>query len=164
MKLDTMHELFLDELVDLADAEDQLIKALPKMAEAASTPKLRQAFLKHLEETKVHRERIQSILDRQEKKPRMKACKAMKGLIEEGKERLKADGEPIVIDAGLIAAAQRVEHYEIAAYGCARTYAELLGDESSASLLERTLDEEKKTDMTLNEIAEGLVNSKAASV
>lgn len=163
MKLDSLTRLFEDELLDILDAETQLAKALPRMAQASHHTELRQAFQDHLEETKVHADRIQSLLNRLEKKPRSKTCKAMKGLIEETNERVRATGEAAVVDAGLIASAQRIEHYEIAAYGCARTYAALLGDDEAANLLGQSLDEEKAEDAALNQLAEDVVNVEAVA-
>ena len=158
MKLASLRELFVSELKDLYSAENQIIKALPKMAKASSTPELRSAFEEHLEQTRGHVERLERIFETLEATPKGKKCKAMEGLIEEGKEILEADAEPSVRDAGLIAAAQRVEHYEIAGYGCVRTYARLLRDEQSANMLQETLDEEEETDKKLTQIAETMVN------
>jgi ferritin-like metal-binding protein YciE len=163
MKLDTLKKLYVEELRDLYSAENQLIKALPKMAKGASSAELKQAFEDHLEQTKEHVERLDEIFDRLGEKPAGKTCKAMKGLIEEGSEMLEQDGEASVIDAGLIGAAQRVEHYEIAAYGTVRTFANLLGEEEAADLLQQTLDEEGETDKQLSELAEEIVNQEALS-
>src|SRR5438270_8171187 len=127
MKLDSLKKLYLEELRDLYSAETQLVKALPKMAKGASSDELRQAFESHLKQTKEHVERLDEIFAQLDEKPTGKTCKAMKGLIEEGSEMLEQEGDESVIDAGLIAAAQRVEHYEIAAYGTVRTFANLLG-------------------------------------
>ena len=162
MKLESLQDLFSEELADLQSAEEQLTKALPKMVATAHNPELKNALENHLEETKTQLQRIEGIINRMPRKPRAKTCKAMKGLIEEGSELMKTKGEPAVIDAGLIAAAQRVEHYEIAAYGCARTYAEVLGDSEAVQALEASLDEEKSADETLNEIALNVVNIQAA--
>ena len=162
MKLDSLNKLFIDELQDLYDAENQIVKALPKMVKAASHPELKQAFEQHLEETQGQVKRLEQIFERFEEGAKPKTCKGMKGLLEEGSERIKSDGDPAVIDAALIAAAQRVEHYEIAAYGCARTYAELLGDETAAELLQQSLDEEFGADEKLNDLAKSLVNLEAA--
>jgi ferritin-like metal-binding protein YciE len=161
MKLNSLHKLYLEELRDLYSAENQLVKALPKMAKGASSDELREAFESHLEQTKEHVERLTEIFDRLEEKPTGKTCKAMKGLIEEGSEMLEQEGDESVIDAGLIAAAQRVEHYEIAGYGTVRTFANLLGEDEAAELLQQTLDEEGETDKQLSELAEGIVNEKA---
>lgn len=164
MKLESLHGLFLDELADIYSAEQQLVKALPKMAKAAAHPKLRNAFESHLTQTEGHVQRLEAIFARLSQKPKAKTCKAMKGLIEEGAELTKHNGDSAVLDAALIAAAQRVEHYEIAAYGCARTFAELLGDQASAEFLSATLDEEKKADENLTMIATKVINPEAARV
>jgi ferritin-like metal-binding protein YciE len=161
MKLDSLKKLYLEELRDLYSAETQLVKALPKMVKGASSAKLQQAFGNHLEQTKEHVERLNEIFDRLDEKPTGKTCKAMKGLIEEGSEMLEEEGDESVIDAGLIGAAQRVEHYEIASYGTVRTFANLLGEEDAAELLQQTLDEEGETDKELSELAEGIVNEEA---
>jgi ferritin-like metal-binding protein YciE len=163
MKLDTLKKLYVEELRDLYNAENQLLKALPKMAKGASSGELKQAFEDHLEQTKEHVERLDEIFERLGEKPTGKTCKAMKGLIEEGAEMLEEDGEESVIDAGLIGAAQRVEHYEIAAYGTVRTFANLLGEEEAVDLLQQTLDEEGETDKQLSELAEEVVNQEALS-
>ena len=158
MKLDTLKTLYIDELRDLYNAENQLIKALPKMAKAASSEELQDAFEKHLEQTKTHVERLEEVFEEIDEKPKGKTCKAMKGLIEEGSEILHEDGEESVIDAGIIVAAQKVEHYEIASYGSVRTFAQLLGKDSSAELLQTTLDEESEANELLNKLAEDIVN------
>src|SRR5262245_38401462 len=142
MALQSMQDLYIEELKDLYNAETQLVKALPKMAKAASHPKLRSAFEEHLEVTKEQVNRLEKIFEDLEESPKGKKCKAMEGLIKEGSEMVGEDGEDAVRDAGLIAAAQKVEHYEIAGYGCARTFARLLGFEEAATLLQQTLDEE----------------------
>jgi ferritin-like metal-binding protein YciE len=162
MKLDSLEQLFLEEIADLQDAEAQLIKALPKMVKAASSPKLQQALKHHLEETRSHAERLDRIVDRFDRPPPSKTCAGMKGLLKEGDETIKASGDPFVKDAALIAAVQRVEHYEIAAYGCARTYAELLGDAHAAELLEQSLNEESASDKKLTRLAKTLINVEAA--
>ena len=128
MKLESLQDLYVEELKDLYSAENQLLKALPKMAKAASSPVLRTAFEDHLEETRGQVERLESIFKKLDANPKGKKCKAMEGLIEEGNEVMTEEAEPAVRDAALIAAAQRVEHYEMAGYGCVRTYARLLGD------------------------------------
>jgi len=161
MKMKTMHDLFVHELKDLHSAEKQLTKALPKMAKAATNDDLRQAFESHLEETERHVVRIEEILEQLDLPTRGPRCKAMEGLIEEGKEILEEDMEDHVRDAALIAAAQRVEHYEIAAYGSARTFAHQLGHDDIAEKLQQTLDEEKAADEKLNEIAMERVNEEA---
>jgi ferritin-like metal-binding protein YciE len=154
MKLDSLKELYVAELKDLYSAENQLLKALPKMAKAATSSALKKGFEKHLEETKGQVERLEQIFNALDESPKGKKCKAMEGLVEEGKEVMEEDAEPEVMDAALIAAAQRVEHYEIAGYGCVRTYAQLLGETQAAKLLQQTLDEEGKTDQALTKLAE----------
>jgi len=153
--------LYIDELKDLYSAENQLVKALPKMAKAASSAELREGFEKHLEQTKGHVQRLEKIFEALGENPRGKKCKGMEGLIEEGSEAMQEDYEGSVLDAALIGAAQRVEHYEIAAYGTVRTFADLLGEKNAAELLEHTLEEEGETNKTLSELAEGIVNEKA---
>ncbi len=162
MKLKSLEDLFLHEIKDLFSAEQQLVHALPKMAKAASSEKLRQGFEEHLEQTKGHVERIEKIFDLFGKGHRGVKCEAMEGLIEEGKKVIEEDGPPEVKDAALISAAQRVEHYEIAAYGTARTLARLLRNSEAEELLQQTLDEEKETDEKLTELAESEVNLAAA--
>lgn len=153
MKLNSLKKLYVDQLKDLYSAENQLIDALPKMAESASSPDLQQAFREHLNTTKKHVDRIEQVFSGLEFSPRGERCKAMEGLIEEGTEMMQEEGEPDVIDAGLIAAAQRVEHYEIAGYGTARKYASMLGYQEAADLLQQTLDEEYDADNKLDKIA-----------
>lgn len=163
MKIETLRELLIDELQDLHSAEQQIVKALPKMVKASHSPQLKQAFEHHLEETKNHVTRLEKIFKQMDESPKGKTCEGMKGLLKEGEERIKDGGESEVLDAGLIAAAQRVEHYEMAAYGSARTYAELLGDREAARLLEETLEEEKSADQKLNQVARTVnVEAKAA--
>jgi ferritin-like metal-binding protein YciE len=154
MKMKTLHDLLVDELKDLYSAESQLTKALPKMAKAASSDELRIAFESHLKETEGHVQRLDKIFKQLDASPRGKKCKAMEGLIEEGKEAIELDAEDAVHDAALIAAAQRVEHYEMAGYGTVRTFAQLLGMDDVAELLQETLDEEGAADKKLTEIAE----------
>jgi ferritin-like metal-binding protein YciE len=161
MKLNTLQKLYTDELRDLYNAENQLLKALPKMAKAASSEELKEAFEKHLEQTKGHVERLEQVFEELGEKPKGKTCRAMKGLIEEGSEILGEDGEESVLDAGIIVAAQKVEHYEIAGYGSVRTFAHLLGKDKSAELLQTTLDEESETNEILNKLAESVVNPEA---
>src|SRR3954452_7781672 len=162
MKLDTVENLFLHELKDLLSAEKQLVKALPKMAKGAASESLRTAFEEHLEQTKGHVKRLEDIFSLLGKASRAEHCKAMEGLIEEGADLLAEDGTPQVKDAALIGAAQRVEHYEIAAYGTVRTLAEMLGNKEAAKLLQQTLDEEKETDEKLTELATTEVNVEAS--
>ena len=163
MALDSLQSLFLDELKDVYHAEKQLVRALPRMAKAASSPQLQQAFTNHLRETEGQIRRLERVFKEIGQTPRAKKCEGMAGLVEEGKKILEEDGEPAVIDAALIAAAQRVEHYEIAAYGCLRTYAQLLGLNAAAQLLEQNLNEEEAADEKLNALAEGGINQAAVS-
>jgi ferritin-like metal-binding protein YciE len=156
VKLTSLRELYIEQLRDLYNAETQLIKALPKMAEASDSGELQNAFNEHLEKTKGHAERLEEIFERLGEDAEGEKCKGMEGLIKEGSEMIKKDMDPEVKDAGLIAAAQRVEHYEIAGYGCVRTYANLLGEDGAAQLLEQTLEEEKEADGTLNQLAESI--------
>lgn len=162
MKLSTLKDLLIEELKDIHSAEMQLTKALPKMAKAASSPDLQQAFTDHLEETKKQVERLDSVFEKLGAKPGRKKCKAMEGLIEEGKEIISEDADPMVHDAALIAAAQRVEHYEIAAYGCARTFALLLKEDAVADLLQESLEEEAAADKKLTDVAMNGINQTAA--
>jgi len=161
MKLDTLEKLYVDELRDIYNAENQLLKALPKMAKGASSSDLKDAFEAHLRQTESHVERLEQIFAELDESPKGKTCHGMKGLIEEGSEILKEDGEESVLDAGIIVAAQKVEHYEIAAYGSARTFARLLGQAKAAELLQTTLDEESETNESLNQLAEKMVNPEA---
>ena len=153
MPNESLKKLYLDELKDLFSAENQLVKALPKMAKAASSDELRTSFEEHLEQTKGHVQRLGKIFQSLDESPNGKKCKGMEGLIEEGAEMIDEDFEAGVKDAGLIGAAQRVEHYEIAAYGTVRALAETLGHTAHVSLLAETLDEEKQTDEKLTELA-----------
>jgi len=153
MSKNTLKTLYVDELKDLYSAENQLVRALPKMARAASSDKLRDGFEKHLEQTKMHVERLEQIFRSLDESPKGKKCMAMEGLIKEGAEVMEEDFEGAVMDAALIGAAQRVEHYEIAAYGTAREFAAILDEPQHASLLEETLDEEKETDEKLTEVS-----------
>jgi ferritin-like metal-binding protein YciE len=154
MELSTLEDLFVEELKDLYSAENQLLKAIPKMAKAANSDELRKGFEKHLKQTEGHVKRLEQVCEAMGVSPKGKKCKAMEGLVEEGAEVIKEDADPDVKDASLIAAAQRVEHYEIAGYGCVRTYAKLLGNDSAAKLLQQTLDEEGDTDKALTKLAE----------
>src|SRR5687768_12093379 len=157
-----LEELLVDELKDLYSAENQIIKALPRMAKAASAPELKRAFERHLEETRRQVERLNQIGEALDIKLTGKKCKGMEGLIEEGKEIMEEDFDENAIDAGLIGAAQKVEHYEIAGYGTARTHAEILGLSKVAKILQQTLDEEGATDKKLTQLAESLINVEAA--
>src|SRR5256885_14977797 len=161
MKLETLQKLYINELRDLYNAENQLIKALPKMAKGASSEELADAFEKHLKETETHVERLEEIFEELDESPKGKTCHGMKGLIEEGSEILDEEGDPSVIDAGIIVAAQKVEHYEIASYGSVRTFAKLLGQKKAAELLQTTLDEESEANELLNGLAESIVNPEA---
>ena len=161
MKLNTLQKLYTDELRDLYNAESQLLKALPKMAKAASSEELKEAFEQHLEQTKGHVKRLEQVFEELDEKPKGKTCRAMKWLIEEGSEMLEEDGETSVRDAGIIVAAQKVEHYEIAGYGSVRTFAHLLGQNKAAELLQATLDEESETNEVLNRLAESVINPEA---
>jgi ferritin-like metal-binding protein YciE len=161
MKLDTLEKLYVDELRDIYNAENQLLKALPKMAKGSSSPDLKSGFEKHLRQTETHVQRLDQIFAELDESPKGKTCRAMKGLIEEGSEILKEEGEESVLDAGIIVAAQKVEHYEMAAYGSARTFARLLGQDKAAELLQTTLDEESETNESLNQLAENMVNPEA---
>jgi len=156
-----LEELLQDELKDLYSAENQIIKALPRMAKASSSPELRRAFERHLEETRRQVERLDQIGEELQFKLTGKKCKGMEGLIAEGKELMEEDFEEDALDAGLIGAAQKVEHYEIAAYGTARTHAEMLGYRRIAKLLQQTLNEEGATDKKLTQLAESVVNYEA---
>jgi len=156
MAITTLQDLYVEHLRDLYDAENQLIKALPKIAEASLSDELRQGFDEHLEQTKEHAQRLETIFEKLGEKAKGKKCKGMESLLKEGSEVLNEDMDESVKDAAIIAAAQRVAHYEIPGYGTARTFANLLGDREAATLLEQTLDEEKQTDRKLTELAEGI--------
>jgi ferritin-like metal-binding protein YciE len=158
-----LKELYIDELKDLYSAENQLVKALPKMAKAASSQELRQGFEKHLEQTKGQVQRLEKIFQTLGESPKGKTCKGMQGLIEEGSEATEEGYEGSVMDAALIGAAQRVEHYEIAGYGTVRSMAETLGEDDQVSLLKETLEEEKETDEKLAELAEQ-INTQANGI
>lgn len=161
MELQNLRDLYEDTLKDLHDAEQQITKALPQMAKHASSPQLKKAFEAHLKQTEEHIKRLDQIMASLELKPGRKKCKGMQGLIEEGNELIKEEPEPAVLDAGLIAAAQKVEHYEISGYGTARTYAQMLGHEDHARLLDQTANEEGETDKQLTKLAEERINIKA---
>jgi len=162
-KMGTLEDLYMDMLKDLYSAEKQLVKALPKMAKNSQNSELQRAFQDHLRQTEGHVERIERIFSELGGSPRGKKCVGMEGLVEEGNELLQEDVEPDVLDAGLIAAAQKVEHYEIASYGTARTWAERLGYNNQAQLLQQTLDEEGEANKKLTQIAESFVNMEARS-
>jgi|ERR1043166_1604260 ferritin-like metal-binding protein YciE len=161
MELETLRDLYVHELKDLYSAENQLIKALPKMSKAARNRQLAAAFNQHLAQTKKQAKRLEQILKRHKESTRAPKCEGMEGLISEGDKMSKENGHDEVRDAGLIASAQRVEHYEIAGYGCARTYAQLLGDKQGARLLDTSLREEAQTDKKLTKLARSVINLKA---
>ena len=161
MSLATLHDLMVHELKDLYSAERQLIQALPKMSKSASSDELRTAIDNHLSETEEQASRLEKILESFGESPRGQKCEGMEGLIEEGKSLLKEEADPDVMDAGIIVAAQKVEHYEIAAYGAMCEYARILGHTEALQLLEQTLEEEKNADKLLNDIAEGGINALA---
>ena len=157
-EFNSLDDLFLNQLEDLYDAEHRIIRALPKMSEAAKDPQLKQAFDKHLSETRYQVERLETIFRSMNRTPERETCEAMKGLLREGEEMIDAKGDPRIRDAALIAAAQRVEHYEMAGYGTARSLANQLGRTDAARLLQETLNEEKAADRTLTGVAESSVN------
>jgi len=161
MEMESLQDLFVDQLKDLYNAENQIIKALPKMIKKASAPELKDAFARHLEVTKGQVDRLEQVFEAFGEKAKGKTCKAMKGIIEEASDTMKEDAEPEVLDAALIAECQRVEHYEIAGYGTVRAYAELLGNKQAAKLLQQTLDEEGEADKKLTSLAETLINVEA---
>ena len=163
MKIATLMDLYIDQLQDVFSAEKQLTKALPKMAKAADDPELKTAFQDHLRVTEKQLERVAKILASLDKSPGRKKCEAMAGLIKEGSEMVNGDADEEVRDAGLIVAAQKIEHYEIAAYGCLRTFANVLGRPSDAKALEQTLDEEKDADVTLTRLAMNCINTEAVA-
>lgn len=161
MPLDSLERLFVEELRDTYHAEKQLLRALKKMADNASDEELSQAFEQHRGETEEHVARLEKVFDALDLKPRGKVCEGMKGIIEEGEDMMEEDGDEAVLDAAMIAGAQRVEHYEMAAYGTLRHYASRLGHSEAEKLLAQTLEEEKAADAKLNEIAKRLVNPRA---
>jgi ferritin-like metal-binding protein YciE len=161
MSLATLHDLMVHELKDLYSAERQLVRALPRMSKNATSGQLRTALADHLAETEEQVTRLETILESLGESPRGQKCEGMHGLIEEGKSLLKEEADPDVMDAGIIVAAQKVEHYEIATYGAVCEYARMMGHTEALQLLERTLEEEKNADRKLNEIAEGGINALA---
>jgi ferritin-like metal-binding protein YciE len=161
MEMDSLKELYVEELKDLWSAETQITKALPKMVKAASNPKLKKAFNTHLKQTERQIKRLERIFKELDESPRGKKCVGMEGLIKEAQELIKEKPEAEVLDAGLIAAAQHVEHYEIAGYGCVRTWARQMGEDRQAELLQETLDEEEQTDRLLTDLAESEINVEA---
>jgi len=162
MQLETLQDLYIHELKDLYSAEKQLVQALPKMAKAARNQELLAGIQKHLNQTKEHAVRLEKILSSHKQSTRGAKCKGMEGIIAEGAEMIEEEADPEVKDAGLISAAQRVEHYEIAGYGTVRTYAELLGDKEGEKLLQTTLQEEEETDKELTKVAKSAINVAAA--
>ena len=161
MKVSSLQDLYISELKDLYDGEQRIVKALPKMAEAASSPELRRAFEEHLEQTRHQVERLERIFENMNQTPKGQKCKGLEGIIDEGEDAIGAKAPPAVCDAALIASAQRVEHYEIAAYGTVRTFARRLGFEDHAQLLQQTLQEEGDTDRKLTSLAETYINENA---
>ena len=161
MELNKLQDLFLDVLKDTYDAEHQITKALPKLVKAASTPDLKAAFEAHLKQTEGHISRLEKVFELQGKKATRKTCKGMQGLLEEGDELIKEKPEPMVLDAGLIAAAQKVEHYEISAYGTLSAYGNLLKANDAVKLFQQTLHEEKEADEKLTQLAESSINLEA---
>jgi ferritin-like metal-binding protein YciE len=162
MEMQSLQDLMVEELKDLYNAENQLLKAMPRMAKKASNDQLRQAFETHMRETEGQIDRLEQVFEALGEKAKGKTCHAMKGLLEEAKEMMGEDMDDDVMDAALISAAQKVEHYEIASYGTVRTYAQLLGNKEAARLLQQTLDEEGKTDKLLSQLAESSINIEAA--
>ena len=162
MQLETLKDLYVHELKDLYSAEQQLVKALPKMAKAARNKELAAGFQEHLEQTKGHAQRLEQILSSHKQTSRGPKCRGMEGIVAEGAELIEEEADDEVKDAGLISAAQRVEHYEMAGYGTARTYAELLSDKEGANLLQMTLEEERATDQKLTKLAKSAINVAAA--
>jgi ferritin-like metal-binding protein YciE len=162
-KLNTLEDLYVEELQDLYSAETQITQALPKMIQAASSDELKKSFEQHLKQTEGQIQRLDQIFEKLGEDKEGKTCKAMKGLVAEGKETIDEDAEPSVKDAALIAAAQRIEHYEMAGYGTVRTYAEQLGYQDAVQLLNETFKEEEQTDKKLSKLAEQLINKQAAT-
>jgi ferritin-like metal-binding protein YciE len=156
MEIDSLRKLYVEDLKDIYSAEKQILQALPRMAKKTKNPELRKGFEMHLEQTRIQLERLDRIFEMLGKSSRGKKCKGMEGLIEEGKEMMQEDMEPEVLDAALIAAAQKVEHYEIAAYGTVRTYANLLGEKEHVRILQETLNEEGEMDKQLTRVAEAI--------
>jgi ferritin-like metal-binding protein YciE len=161
MPMNSLEDLYVEQIKDLYNAENQILKALPRMIKAASSPELKRAFTKHERQTREHAKRLERIAKELGEKPTGKKCHGMEGLIEEGKDLMKEKPAPNVLDAGLISAAQHVEHYEMAGYGTVRTWARLLGYGNHAELLQITLDEEEQTDKELTALAEAFINEEA---
>ena len=162
MEIDSLRKLYIEELKDLYSAEKQILQVLPRMAKKVTNKQLRQAFEEHVEVTRNQVARLDQIFESLERSPRGKKCKGMEGLLEEGKEMMEEDMDPEVLDAALISATQRVEHYEIAGYGTVRAYAQLLGEQEHVRLLQQTLDEEGEADKKLTQLAETTINVEAA--
>jgi ferritin-like metal-binding protein YciE len=163
MELDTLEELYVDELKDLWSAENQILRAMPRMIKAANHRELKRAFAQHERQTRGQVRRLERIFRQLGESPRGKKCVGMEGLLKEGGELIRERPDPDVLDAGLLSAAQHVEHYEMAGYGTARTWARLLGREDQAELLQQTLDEEQETDLKLTDLAVRLINIEAVS-
>lgn len=163
MKLASLHDLYLEELKDIYNAESQLVKALPKIVKAVQHRELRAALSEHLEQTKGQVDRLEQIFESMGKSGKGKHCVGMEGLLEEGKEIMETGGDESVVDAGMILAAQKVEHYEIASYGGICAYADMLGEDEAADLLKQTLAEEKKADARLSQLAKGIINAQAVT-
>jgi ferritin-like metal-binding protein YciE len=161
--MDSFDKLYIDQLKDIYNAEKQLVRTLPKIAKSTSSPELRSSLEDHLEKTRTHVERLEEIFEGMGQRAAGKTCKGMAGLLEEGSDLLEEEADPRVLDVGIIAACQKVEHYEISAYGTLRTLAQLKGDDKAAQLLQETLDEEKEADQTLTQLAESTINLEAAS-
>ena len=153
MKMESLHDLYLSELSDLYSAEKQIVKALPKMIQKTASPELRQALEDHLEQTNGHVERLEQVFEMHGESPKRQKCKGMEGILAEGNELVGRDAAPAVRDAAIVSAGQRVEHYEMAGYGCVREYAKLLGQKEIAQLLDETLAEEKAADSKLGQVA-----------
>lgn len=162
MKFQSLFDLYLNEIRDLYDAEHQIAKNLPKMIESASAEDLRKALTEHLDQTQLHINRLEEIFEMHSENPKSETCQGIKGILEEGRNLAKHDAVNVVRDAAIISAAQRVEHYEIAAYGCIRTYADQLGFDRAARILQQTLEEEEQMDRTLSSIARSTINVEAA--
>ena len=162
MKLQSLHDLYITELHDLYDAENQILKALPKMIESSTAPELRRALEEHLEQTRGHVGRLEEVFSMHGEKAKGETSDGIEGIVKAGKKLMSADAEPQVRDAAIISAAQKVEHYEMAAYGCVRTYAKILGMKDAEKLLQKTLDEEAETDEKLTMLDESTVNLEAA--
>jgi ferritin-like metal-binding protein YciE len=161
MKFESLYDLFVEQLGDMHDAETQITKTLPKLVKEASTKELKQAFEKHLQETKNHLTRLEEVFNEMGMKPSSKKCKALRGILDEGEELLEASKDPSVKDTALICAAQKVEHYEIATYGCLIAYAKQLGEDFAIERLHKSLEEEKSADKHLTELAESHINADA---